>query len=69
MLNKKRIRYCTCPKCKYRDVDRAFRMTREEAGRLNGLKAKGIKKGTGKRAKEKALRFKQTNLTRGKENA
>lgn len=65
----KRIQYCTCPKCKYRDVAFKFRMTREEAGRLNGLKAKGIKKGTGKRAKEKALLSEQTNLTRGKENA
>ena len=66
MLNKKRIHYCTCPKCKYRDVDKAFRMTREEAGRLNGMKGKGVKKGNGVRAKEKALLSEQTTITRGK---
>lgn len=49
MLNKKRIHYCTCPKCKYRDVDKAFRMTREEAGRLNGMKGLGKKHAFAKR--------------------
>ena len=48
-----RIRYCTCPKCKYRDVDRAFRMTREEAGRLNGLKGKGKKHAFANRKRNK----------------
>lgn len=51
--------YCTCPKCGHHDVSKKFRMTRQESGRINGLKGRGIKKGTGSRAQNKKAQEKQ----------